>query len=209
MKYEKKYFTKTTTKSKNNYKFYLKLLESEGIILNNLQVLDIGCATGNFLENIYKNNICFGLDISKYAIYESQNKFPDFKDNFKICDLNIQEFETQGKFDLITIFDVIEHIDNYSNLKKIICNNLNKGGKILITTPNANSILRFISTTNFTGEIDPTHVNLFTPYTLDFFLRKIGLKKIKLITPFSFYFNNNILTSKILLGGQIVALYEK
>jgi len=72
----------------------------------------------------------------------------------------------------------------------------------IITTPNVNSLQRFImGNKNYTGELDKTHTTLFTSHTIDFFLRRCGLKKVSLSTPYSFYFKNNILTKNIRLGG--------
>ena len=90
-----------------------------------------------------------------------------------------------------------------------IKNNLKKNGYFVVTTPNANSISRFLLKNSFSGEFDKTHKILFTPYALDFFLRRIGLKKVTLITPYIFYFKNNFLTKRILLGGQIAGIYKK
>jgi hypothetical protein len=107
------------------------------------------------------------------------------------------------------MFDIIEHCYNFEFLERIMNENLNIWWYIVITTPNANSILRLSGNSKYSGELDETHRFLFTPYTLDFFLRRCGLIKIELSTPYSFYFKNNILTRNILLGWQIFWIYQK
>ena len=209
MKYNKNYFNLQTTKQAKLYKKYIDFIERGDIKLNNLFICDIGCATGEFIKSIYTNNSCYGVDISSYAIKSCQKKFPQIKNNFWCLDLNKQAINKKVIFDIITLFDVIEHLDSFIYFEKIINMNLARGGYVVITTPNANSFIRPIRKKLFTGEIDVTHKMLFTPYTLDFFLRKKGLKKVKLFTPYSFFFKDNFLTQNFLFGGQIFAVYEK
>ncbi len=209
MKYDKSYFNEKSTKQVSLYKQYRLLLENTGIELKNKKICDVGCATGNFLEELIKDNQCYGVDISPFAISECQRKFPDIKEHFTVLNLDQEVISSKVKFDLITMFDVIEHLYNFENLQQILNINLAKNGYLVVTTPNANSVYRFISKQGFTGEMDQTHVLLFTPYTLDFFMRRIGMKKVTLFTPFSFYFKNNPITRSILLGGQVVAVYQK
>lgn len=208
-KFDKQYFTRATTKEEGVFDKYANFLQKEELKLAGLSVCDIGCATGNFISNFNSICDCYGVDGSKFAIDVCKEKFPEMESHFAVVDLNLtKKLPFHKKFDLITMFDVIEHIDNLASLKELFNSSLTKGGYLLITTPNANNLLRFYKRILFTGEIDETHVNLFTPYTLDFFLRRSGFKKISISTPYNFYFKNNWLTKNLLLGGQIFALYR-
>jgi 2-polyprenyl-3-methyl-5-hydroxy-6-metoxy-1,4-benzoquinol methylase len=209
MKYTKNYFNKTTVKNTSVFEPYIEFISQTGIKLTNKKICDIGCATGEFFERLPAGNNLYGVDISQYAVDVCKKKFPKFKQNFAMLDLNTKTFSPLRKFDIITMFDVIEHLDNFTNLKLTIKKNLKKGGYFILTTPNAQSFLRFISKKSFTGEYDKTHTMLFTPYTLDFFLRKAGLRKIANFTPYTFYFKSNSLTKSLLFGGQIFAIYKK
>jgi len=207
--YDKNYFDSVSQKGIFAFKKYKRLLEKE-IVLKNLTILDLGCAQGNFIAQVSKKNKCYGIDISKYAINKCKKKFPKIRKNFEVLDLNKNALGNPNlKFDLITMFDVIEHLDNYIYLKEIIENNLKSGGFLVITTPNANSILRFWRRSIFTGEMDTTHKHLFTPYTLDFFLRRLGLKKKVIFAPFPFFFRKNFITKNFLFSSQIFAIYKK
>lgn len=209
MKYNKSYFNSSTTKDKSIYFHYKHYLIQAGIKLDRKYICDLGCATGEFLETIENNKNIYGVDVSRYAINKCIKKFPNIKTHFSAIDIDRNIFTFNIKFEIITMFDVIEHLSNFYNLKSIIATYLKRGGYLLVTTPNANSILRIVSKKNFTGEIDETHTQLFTPYTLDFLLRKMGMKKVALFTPFNFYFKNNTITRRLLIGGQIVAIYKK
>jgi 2-polyprenyl-3-methyl-5-hydroxy-6-metoxy-1,4-benzoquinol methylase len=207
--YSQEYFTKETTKSGDMFPAYLSFLANAGVLLEGKKVLDIGCATGEFIANIEKKNTCYGCDYSEYAIKQCQEKFPHIRDHFFQVDINQQLLPLQESFDVITLFDVIEHLTSFIPLEAMIEKHLKKGGILIVTTPNANSLTRFFGSKNFTGEIDPTHRMLFTPYTMDFFLKRMGLSKKENFTPYIFHFKRDFFTRKILFGGQIVAIYQK
>jgi 2-polyprenyl-3-methyl-5-hydroxy-6-metoxy-1,4-benzoquinol methylase len=208
-KINQNYYNQATTKEADVFRQYLGFLRRRGINCEGKTICDIGCATGNFISVIAETNICYGVDFSKYAIAKCKKRFYMMQNRFAYLDLNTADklpFKT--KFDLITLFDVVEHINNLGNIKTILLESLKFGGHLVITTPNANNILRFINTRWFSGEMDNTHVNLFTPYTLDYFLRKTGLRKISISTPYNFYFKDNWLSSAVPFGGQIFAIYK-
>lgn len=202
--YDEKYFNDTNYQNSKHCDKYFSFLTKYIPNLKNKKVLDIGCGTGLFIKN-FTNKDSLGIDISSYAIEHARYNFPD--KNFRLLNLNQEKLVGDDKFEIITMFDVIEHLYNYTYLKDIIENNLSKDGYFIVTTPNSNSILRFFSISNFTGEIDKTHTMLFTSYTLDFFLRRLQLKRICLFTPFRFYMKYDFFTRNILLGGQIFAIY--
>ena len=204
--YDESYFADYAYQKSTHCDCYFSLLSKLIPNLKDKKLLDIGCATGLFIKN-FNCEECLGIDISKYAIMHAQQQFPTKR--FKMIDLNKESLVNDDIFDLITMFDVIEHLYNFLNLKQLIEDNLAKNGYLIVTTPNSNSVLRFISLSRFTGEIDDTHTILFTPYTLDFFLRRIGLKKVCLFTPYRFYNKNNFITRKCLFGGQVFAIYKK
>lgn len=205
----KEYYNKVTTKESKVFKKYLRFIANAGIKLSGKNICDIGCATGNFIDQVKGSNHCFGVDYSSYAISFCRKRFKKISNHFSVADLSkVPKLPFKTKFDLITMFDVIEHVGNLSILKDLLTSSIKNNGYLLITTPNSNSLLRFINRKFFTGEMDKTHINLFTPYTLDFFLRKAGFRKVALSTPYVFYFHNNWLTKNLMFGGQIFALYQ-
>lgn len=206
-KFNIEYFNKTTTKDKNKLipyiKFYTEIFSQP---IESKNILDIGCATGGLFELVNKSNKYNGIDISKDAIETAKKSYK--KGNFEVLDINKQYIKKYYDTNLIFILDVIEHLTNFNFLIDLF-NNLNKNSKVIITTPNSNSIERLLFKGNASVEHDPTHTIVFTPYTLDFFLKRCGLKKIFLGTPYNFYFKANYLTENLKFGGQILAVYEK
>ncbi|MEM3673574.1 MAG: class I SAM-dependent methyltransferase [Candidatus Bathyarchaeia archaeon] len=105
-------------------------------LLNGLgkTALDIGCAYGysiNILESLgYKT---YGADISRHAIRRAKANCVSCTGNFIVCDAQAG-LPFKAAFDLITCFDVLEHLEN--PLKAIenmisLCK-----GVLLCTTPN-------------------------------------------------------------------------
>lgn len=102
-------------------------------ILKNKDVLDVGCGTG------------FLLDYMKPHVKSTSGleKNPNFLKHLKksghntYSDIN----EIKVKFDTITCFNVIEHVDNVITFIESMYNLLNKNGTLLLETPNSNDFL--------------------------------------------------------------------
>jgi 2-polyprenyl-3-methyl-5-hydroxy-6-metoxy-1,4-benzoquinol methylase len=144
--------------------------------MNNL--IDVGCGIGYFAEvakergwNVYGTEytdqaikICSAKGIMMHQGKLDPNNYP------------------QEHFDIITSFEVIEHINNpieeMGNFNKI----LRSGGGVYITTPNFNSISRFLSGPNWTVVGYPEHLSYYTPTTMHALLKKFGFRKGKVET---------------------------
>lgn len=78
-------------------------------------ILDFGCGSGEMLEVFYRNKFrpkkYLGLDIRKQTIDENKEKFKnlDFAE-FRQADLCQDELDLGQTFDVITCFEVMEHI---------------------------------------------------------------------------------------------------
>ena len=97
------------------------------------KILDIGCGTGgNFnLLAKYSQNI-IGLENDPYAIELSKEKY-----DFNIVQGNLPDnipFSDEN-FDLITLFDVLEHVDDDETSLKNILAKIKPGGYFLLTVP--------------------------------------------------------------------------
>lgn len=97
------------------------------------KILDIGCGTGgNFnLLSKYSQNI-IGLENDPYAANLSKEKY-----NFNIIQGNLPDnipFPDEN-FDLITLFDVLEHVDDDETSLKNILAKIKPGGHFLLTVP--------------------------------------------------------------------------
>ena len=156
-------------------------------ILNKKKILDFGCEFGGFLKNITNSTKLFGLEVNKNCI-----KFLK-KNSKKINVLNDLE-KNQIKFDVITMFHVLEHLPNQIDILKKLKNNLRKNGKIIIEVPSANDLLISLedlkSFKKFTFWSE--HIVLHSKNSLNKILKNAGFKNIKIINFQRYNLNNHL-----------------
>ena len=97
----------------------------------NIKILDIGCGTGIVMKKLESYGEAFGIDISDEAILFCAKR--GIKNIFK-ADAAKLPFENNN-FDLITSFDVLEHIDKPVIALKEIYRVLNINGIAIISVP--------------------------------------------------------------------------
>lgn len=130
--YDKEYF-------KNRLENDVKRMESfrneaswMGKYIKNGNILDVGCSTGEFLNNVKWDGDKYGMEISEYAQNIAKKNGINFNKNI---------FTEQDFFDAIIFRGTIQHIDTPLLYIKNSFNSLKKGGYIFFfATPNANSI---------------------------------------------------------------------
>jgi SAM-dependent methyltransferase len=69
-------------------------------------LLDAGCAFGKFLHEARKHYDCEGLDISEYALTVARQRVP----GLQLHHAAIEGFNPGRTYDVVTCFDVLEHI---------------------------------------------------------------------------------------------------
>ena len=109
----------------------------------NKKILDLGCGTGEFLNNYYGMGAeCSGIDIENN--FKIKNKI-----NFKLINIEANKFlkNCKKKFDVIFLFEFLEHLEEqdkyqlFENLTK----NLNKNAYIFISTLNKNFFSKYLA----------------------------------------------------------------
>ncbi len=146
------------------------------------KVLDVGCAAGFFLEVARDNgwDTC-GVELSDYAASFARDTL---KLDVKSGELEDAKFNSNS-FDVVTLFDVIEHVRDPKRLLKEVNRVLKYDGLIVVTTPNIGSICARVFKDRF-HLLDPLHLFYFSPKTISAILAKEGFRVIKLEYP---YFN--------------------
>ena len=139
------------------------------------KILDFGCANGVFLRYLlsigYDKDNIFGCDISPKMLTEAVK----FTDNV-FFPSDIQDFK--DTFDLVTLWDVIEHIyDPRETLKNIVAS-LKVGGELLIQTPNY-GLLASLYHEDFAHFIVMEHINLFSRSAMINFIESLEMRIVK------------------------------
>jgi SAM-dependent methyltransferase len=99
---------------------------------NNPDILEVGCGTGGNLSMLSKYGNIYALESNERAIEIANNRGITKVEKGSLPD-NIP-FKGQ-KFDLIVMFDVLEHIEDDLETLRILKRSLKPYGKLLLTVP--------------------------------------------------------------------------
>lgn len=157
---------------------YRELLEGFEPYRKTNNILDLGCGMGFFLEEAKaKGWNVYGTEFSDNAV-EGGRKIGV---NMSKAPITTDTFANE-MFDVITSFEVIEHINNPLEEIKIIQNILRSGGMMYVTTPNYNAIERILLKDRYDIFEYPEHLCFYTPKTLNYLFTHNGFIKKRIIT---------------------------
>ncbi|WP_440910902.1 class I SAM-dependent methyltransferase [Candidatus Pelagibacter sp.] len=158
-------------KDKKNIKFIKKLKP-------NFSILEIGVGNGNFLSKLYDlGHKCFCIE--PYAS-DTTNKLKN--KNIKIISKtleNISDEDLNFEVDIIYSWHSIEHLRYFSSFLKICKKVINKGGYVIIGTPNPESLSFKYYRENWYHLQPPLHSYLINSKEIERQFSEIGFKKIK------------------------------
>lgn len=129
--------------------YHMKCYEKEYAVYNKYaeqkpgrRVFDVGCGDGKFLEIFSKYGWeCLGLEPSDTSRAVAQSK------GFTVLEVPFLEVKDDvGKFDMIFLDNVIEHINEPNPFVKRVFELLNPGGIFVLKTPNSDSLNEMLET---------------------------------------------------------------
>ena len=179
--FDREYFT--LHEGKGRYLIALiDVLRSHGVDAG--RVLDVGCGFGFFMEALEGRGYepC-GLEISDYARDRARERT-----RAPIVAGSAEQtfpFEA-GSFDAVTMFDVIEHLEEYEAALAECRRVLRPGGHLFVITLSGHSIARPLLGKHWSWHKDDTHVHMFTPGSLKRALKDAGFMDMGLTTFFNF-----------------------
>jgi 2-polyprenyl-3-methyl-5-hydroxy-6-metoxy-1,4-benzoquinol methylase len=136
------------------------------------KLIDVGCGIGYFLDVAKTRGWeVYGTEFTDKAIEICESKGIIMKKGV----LNPGDF-TEGEFDIITSFEVIEHINTPNEEIESFRKILRAGGAVYITTPNFNSLLRYYLKGSYNVIGWPEHLSYYTPLTLKKVMQKHGFQ---------------------------------
>lgn len=142
-------------------------------------VLDVGCGYGRELYILSKLGFTdlTGIEMTKESFEIAKKELKDrahivYGDAFRIIS------RVKEKYDLIILFDVLEHIETERVVQYLtyLYNALKKGGTLVVRVPNMGNILAAYS-----RYIDFTHKNGFTEFSLMQILDAVGFVEHKIV----------------------------
>ena len=158
---------------------YDKLLPED----KNLSILDIGCGMGHFLYYLSKKGYTNikGIDICEEQVKAAQKNVPASSVE-KTADLRKFLLESKESYDVITMNDVLEHLDKDEivDILRTIKDKLTSSGTFICRVPNLSNIFGvYLLYNDFTHEIG------FTEYSLRQTLELSGFKNINVFGNFT------------------------
>ncbi|WP_296618446.1 class I SAM-dependent methyltransferase [Marivirga sp.] len=140
------------------------------------RILDYGCGTGYLLETMKSDGWkTFGIEPNDKARELASQKVK-VKETIEQLDLK------NKKFDIITLWHVLEHIHDLNSTIKTLKTILKEKGKIIIAVPNIESYEESIFGEEWAAYDVPRHLYHFSQDTMKTLMLKHGLK-IKQIYP--------------------------
>jgi len=143
------------------------------------RILDIGCATGIFLNGMKELGWeVMGIEPNSSAAEYARKRFNIDVVNGYLNQVNLPT----NSFDVISVWDVLEHVPNIDEFLHEILRILKPTGTLIGSLPNAKSWERYLFGEFWVGWEIPRHYRSFTPETLSKFLCKSGFSHINIFS---------------------------
>lgn len=149
--------------------------------LNKGRILDIGCSNGSFLKECEKMGLePYGVDLDPISIEIAKKK--GLKNVFNLSFDEFFQFAVKNnlKFDIITMFEFLEHQINPTEVFSKVILLLNKNGFVVGSVPNRESVFTKFFRNFSEGEFPPHHYTWWSPNAIYKFLSRYGLIDINL-----------------------------
>lgn len=153
---------------------------SELIALINRQnhlnsVLDFGCGPGYLLSAI-KAKKKFGVELSEKARSKPAGNFKIFK--------SLDEIPENLTFDTVIINHVLEHLSKPVEVLNQLVKTMLSGGRLILGIPNFHCAMSSRFKEKYRMLNEPTHISLFTEYSIIRLLLDLGLRINEIQYPF-------------------------
>jgi SAM-dependent methyltransferase len=132
------------------------------------RVLDFGCGFGKFLE------MCRLFDLEAVGVDRS---------NARRSGAGVEIFaeldEVPGAFDAITMFEVLEHLDDPLAILKVLSSRLHQDGVMIVEVPDTSGVTGIDSRDSYHKVHPLDHINAFTPETLVGIMARAGFAPLR------------------------------
>ena len=141
------------------------------------QLLDVGCATGIFLDGMRQLGWDVkGIEPSAHAAAYARDRF-----QLSVFEGGIEEAPyDDATFDVITLWDVLEHLHDPLAALDQLRRWLRPGGLLVISIPNPDSLEARLFKSYWIGWDLPRHLNLFRPARLREILARTRFDTLKI-----------------------------
>jgi SAM-dependent methyltransferase len=148
------------------------LLGKAVALLGRPRVLDLGAGNGYFVYLARKE---FGLCAHGVEISANEIRYAKAMFGVELCNIPLERF--QSRFDLVTCFNVLEHVRDPLSLLGKMRERVCAGGLLFLTTPSPACIHRRVLGARRWNMIDPPHhINIFSREACARLLERAGFR---------------------------------
>ncbi|EON75726.1 SAM-dependent methyltransferase [Lunatimonas lonarensis] len=138
------------------------------------RILDFGCGTGHLLKILQDDGWqTTAFEPNPIAAKQAENLLQQQSLS------NISVLKSEKKFDVITLFHVLEHIHDLHKTFKILLDRLKKRGTLYVAVPNINSHDFIHYKENWAALDVPRHLYHFTSNSMEYLAERYDLKIIE------------------------------
>jgi len=157
-------------------------------LTNGKELLDIGCGTGHFLHYMEQKGFsCEGIEIDEQARNRAVSEF-----GLQVTGIEpIYNQPVTNKYDIITLWHVLEHLHDAGTYLTWIHQALKAEGTLLIALPNCSSLDATLYGRYWAAYDVPRHLWHFSPSVFERFICQYGFTLIQVKgMPYDAYYNS-------------------
>ena len=136
------------------------------------KVLDVGCGDGTFLSMLGDDWQKFGVEISPERAELARAK------GIEVRTIGLMDLECESGFDLITLYEVIEHLFRPREALMKVKELMLPDGLLVVSTPDAESALAKLRGPAWWSYNYPPHVFFFGHSSFDGLIRVLGFRPV-------------------------------
>ena len=157
-------------------------------------ILEIGCGAGEFLQKIFSGvEYSLGLDFNETALTSARQK------GLNVRNENIENLK--DSFDMIVLFEVLEHLESPYDIMTTIESKLNPGGILIIAVPNPDGYLKDMGVVLL--DMPPHHNTGWKKETFGYLAQKLGMQILSYETePLRYVHYQGLLSTLIQQGSK-------
>lgn len=131
------------------------------------KLLDVGCATGDFLEAALPFYDVTGLELSSWAANIAESR------GYTIHKKRLEDLKQPDEYDIVTLWGVIEHFENPQKEISEINRLLKTGGIVCLWTGDLDSTIARLLGKRW-WYVQGQHIQLFTKGSLELLMQRSG-----------------------------------
>ena len=137
------------------------------------RLLEVGSGLGHLTGQLEDAFETYGMDLNHWAVKQSKSVAPkSFLETASAQDLPFGD----GVFNVVIIKHIVEHLPDPGKAIREISRVMEKGGVLILATPNLGSLLKPWKGDQWIGYQDPTHISLKQPEEWLMLIRNAGFE---------------------------------